>query len=82
VSGHVADWLPVKDAPRTGKPVILWVEDPEAPPVYTVTAGVWEEDKLAGGSFWRVFSSLGGSSIYLDEHIRGWVPMPVAGLRR
>jgi hypothetical protein len=34
------DWYPVRLAPRDGTPVILWVEDVEAPPTYPVTVGV------------------------------------------
>jgi hypothetical protein len=33
------DWYPVRHAPRDGTPVILWIEDKEAPPAYPVTVG-------------------------------------------
>ncbi len=33
------DWYPKRLAPRNGTPVILWIEDEEAPPTYPVTVG-------------------------------------------
>jgi hypothetical protein len=54
--------------------VILWIEDPEAPPSYVVTVGVRETDFPA--NFWRVFTNDQGSTAYLDPHIRVWMPLP------
>ncbi len=41
-------WLDVSAAPRDGTPVILWIDDDEAPPAFLVTVGAWEEDSIAG----------------------------------
>jgi hypothetical protein len=49
------DWYPVRLAPRDGTPVILWIEDQDAPPAYPVTVGVWERDDITGRRHWRVF---------------------------
>jgi hypothetical protein len=48
------NWYPVRLAPRDGTPVILWIEDQEAPPSYPVTVGAWEHDDITGRSHWRV----------------------------
>jgi hypothetical protein len=48
------DWYSKRLAPRDGTPVILWIEDQEAPPVYPVTVGAWEHDDITGRSHWRV----------------------------
>jgi hypothetical protein len=37
-------WLDVSAASRDGTPVILWIDDDEAPPVFLVTVGTLEED--------------------------------------
>lgn len=42
------DWYPKRLAPRDGTPVILWIEDEEAPPTFPVTVGVWETDDITG----------------------------------
>jgi hypothetical protein len=70
------DWYPVRLAPRDGTPVILWIEDAEAPPTYPVTVGVWETDDITRRSHWRVFSAWCGTHIYFDKHIVGWRPLP------
>lgn len=70
------DWYPVRLAPRDGTPVILWLEDPNAPPAYPVTAGVWETDDITGASYWRVFGGRYGTHAYFDPHIVGWRPLP------
>ena len=49
-------WLDVSAAPRNGTPVILWIEDKDAPPTYPVTVGVWETDDITEVSCWRVFA--------------------------
>ncbi len=70
-------WLPVETAPRDGSPVLLWIEDRDAPPIYPVTVGVWSVDHLDGARFWHVFSkAFDGSSAYFDDHVRGWMPLP------
>jgi hypothetical protein len=70
------DWYPVRLAPRDGTPVILWIEDHEAPPIFPVTVGVWETDDMTGVSHWRVFATAYGTTSYFDEHIRGWRSLP------
>jgi hypothetical protein len=76
----MGQWLPVRLAPRDGTPVILWIEDEEAPPTYlvtvTVTVGVWETDDITGRSHWRVFGAQIGTHTYFDRHIVGWRPLP------
>jgi hypothetical protein len=44
------DWYPVRLAPRDGRPVILWIEDPDAPPAYPVMVGVWKPTISPGGA--------------------------------
>jgi hypothetical protein len=39
------NWYPVRLEPRDGRPVNLWIEDPDAPPAYPVTVGVWKPAK-------------------------------------
>jgi hypothetical protein len=70
------DWYPVRLAPRDGTPVILWMEDAEAPPTYPVTVGVWETDDITRRSHWRVFGARYGTHTYFDQHIVGWRPLP------
>jgi hypothetical protein len=70
------DWYPVRLAPRDGTPVILWMEDAEAPPPYPVTVGVWETDDITRRSHWRVFGARYGTHTYFDQHIVGWRPLP------
>jgi hypothetical protein len=70
------EWYPVSVAPREGTPIILWLEDPDAPPVYPVTVGVWETDDMTGTSYWRVFGAIYGTHVYFDYHVRGWMPLP------
>jgi hypothetical protein len=70
------DWYPVRLAPRDGTPVILWVEDLDAPPVFPGTVSVWETDDITGASYWRVFGGRYGTSAYFDQHILGWRPLP------
>ena len=70
------DWYPVRLAPRDGTPVILWMEDAEAPPTYPVTVGVWETDDITRRSHWRVFGARYGTHTYFDQHIVGWRPRP------
>jgi hypothetical protein len=70
------DWYPVRLAPRDGTPVILWIEDAAAPPVFPVTVGVWETDDMTGASYWRVFASAYGTHTYFDPQIVGWRPLP------
>ena len=72
------DWYPVRLAPRNGRPVILWIEDAEAPPTYPVTVGAWETDDMTGRSYWRVFGAPYGTHAYFDRHIVGWRPLPPA----
>jgi hypothetical protein len=60
-------------------PVILWIQDEEAPPTYPVTVGVWVADDMMGTSYWRVFSGVFGTHTYFDQHIRGWMWPPRAG---
>ena len=69
-------WLDVSAAPRNGTPVILWIEDRDAPPTYPVTVGVWETDDFSEVSCWRVFADHDGTHNYFDQHIRGWMPLP------
>ena len=71
-------WHLVRTAPRNGMPVILWIEDGEAPPTYPVTVGVWETDDMTGISYWRVFGSPFSTHTYFDQHIRGWTFLPHA----
>jgi hypothetical protein len=73
------DWLPVRLAPRDGTPVILWIEDEEAAPIYPVTIGVWETDDITRRKYWRVFGARYGTHIYFDQRIVGWRPMPRIG---
>ncbi|PVE20522.1 hypothetical protein DC522_31795 [Microvirga sp. KLBC 81] len=70
------DWYPVRLAPRDGTPVILWIEDEEAPPLFPVTVGMWEVDDISGLGNWRVFSPRFTTSLYFDRHIVGWRPLP------
>jgi hypothetical protein len=70
------DWYPVRLAPRDGTPVILWIEDQDAPPAYPVTVGVWERDDITGRRHWRVFGARYGTHTYFDQHIVGWRPLP------
>ncbi|MET0531199.1 MAG: hypothetical protein ABW003_23175 [Microvirga sp.] len=70
------DWYPKRLAPRDGTPVILWIEDEAAPPIYPVTVGVWELDDMRGRSHWRVFGARYGTHIYFDQHVVGWRPLP------
>jgi hypothetical protein len=70
------NWYPVRLAPRDGTPVILWIEDQEAPPSYPVTVGAWEHDDITGRSHWRVFGARYGTHTYFDQHIAGWRPLP------
>jgi hypothetical protein len=70
------EWYPVSVALRDGTPIILWLEDPDAPPVYPVTVGVWETDDMTGTSYWRVFGAIYGTRVYFDDHVRGWMPLP------
>ncbi len=71
-------WQPVSTAPRSGMPVILWIQDKEAPPAYPVTVGVWVADDITGRSYWRVFRGVFGTHCYFDQHIRGWMWLPHA----
>jgi hypothetical protein len=70
------DWYPVRLAPRDGTLVNLWIEDPDAPPAYPVTVGVWETDDMTEASYWRVFGARYGTHTYFDQHIVGWRPLP------
>jgi hypothetical protein len=72
-------WYPVSVAPRDGTPIILWLEDVDAPPVYPVTVGVWETDDMTGTNYWRVFAASYGTHAYFDDHVRGWINLPRAG---
>ena len=45
------EWRSVSTAPRDGSPVLLWIEDIDAPPVYPVTVGVWTVDHLDGARY-------------------------------
>jgi hypothetical protein len=72
-------WYPVSTAPRDGVPVILWINDPDAPPIFPVTVGVWQTDDIMGTSYWRVFGAECGPHAYFDEHVRGWMLLPRAG---
>ena len=74
-------WLDVSAAPRDGTPVILWIDDEEAPLPFSVTVGSWEVNPIAGVSYWRVFGAKGMPSLYFDQHIRGWMPLPTPRLR-
>ena len=56
------NWYPQRLAPRDGTPVILWIEDEEAPPTYPVTVGTWETDDMTGRSHWRVFGARYGTT--------------------
>ncbi len=69
-------WYPVRLAPRDGTPVILWIEDEEAPPAYPVTVGTWETDSMTGRSHWRVFGAQFGTHVYFDQHVVGWRALP------
>jgi hypothetical protein len=71
-----ARWLDVSAAPHDGTPVILWLEDEEAPPPFPVTVGVWETDGDTGAGFWRVFGPKETAGFYFDQHVRGWMPLP------
>jgi hypothetical protein len=68
-------WLDVSAAPRDGSPILLWIQDDEAPPDFPVTVGVWETDTIFEVGFWRVFSARAPST-YFDQHVRGWMPLP------
>jgi hypothetical protein len=68
-------WLDVSAAPRDGSPILLWIQDDEAPPDFPVTVGFWETDTIFEVGFWRVFSA-GSPSTYFDQHVRGWMPLP------
>jgi hypothetical protein len=70
-------WQPVSTAPRNGMPVILRIQDEEAPPAYPVTVGVWVADDITGRSYWRVFRGVFGTHYYFDQHIRGWMWLPL-----
>jgi hypothetical protein len=70
------DWYPVRLAPRNGTPVILWIEDEEAPPAYPITVGVWETDDMTGRSHWHVYGGRFGTHTYFDQHVVGWRPLP------
>jgi hypothetical protein len=72
----VSRWLDVSAAPRDGSPIILWIEDDEAPATFPVTVGSWEVDPVAGLSYWRVFGPKDSALFYFDQHIRGWMPLP------
>ena len=66
-------------APHDGTPVILWLEDADAPPEFPVTVGVWETDEAMGlVGFWRVLGAKDGTSIYFDQQVVGWKPLPPA----
>lgn len=69
-------WLDVSAAPRDGTPIILWIDDDEAPPAFPGTVGAWKVDPIAGLSYWRVFGTEDGTSLYFDQHVRGWMPLP------
>ncbi len=71
-------WQPVSTAPRNGMPVILRIQDEEAPPAYPVTVGVWVADDITGKSYWRVFGGVFGTHCYFDQHVRGWMWLPHA----
>jgi hypothetical protein len=75
----VSRWLDVSAAPRDGSPVILWIDDDEAPPAFPVTAGLWEVDAVSGISYWRVLGPKDGASVFFDQQIRGWIPLPLPG---
>ena len=72
----MAGLLPIDSAPRNGTPVILLIEDEDAPPAYPITIGVWETDGMTGANCWRVFTKRYGTASYFDEHVRGWTPLP------
>ena len=74
-------WLDVSATPRDGSPVILWIDDNEAPPTFPVTVGSWEVDPAAGVSYWRVFGTKGMPALYFDQHVRGWMPLPAPHTR-
>jgi hypothetical protein len=59
-----------------GTPIILWIDDDEAPPAFPMTVGAWKVDPIAGLSYWRVFGTEDGTSLYFDQHVRGWMPLP------
>jgi hypothetical protein len=54
---------------------VLWIQDDEAAPDFSVTVGFWETDTIFEVGFWRVFSARGPST-YFDQHVRGWMPLP------
>ncbi len=70
------DWYLARLAPHDETPVILWIEDDEAPPTYSVTVEVWETDDITRRSYWRVFGGRYGTHTYFDRHIVGWRPLP------
>jgi hypothetical protein len=72
------DWLPIETAPRDGKPIILWLEDRDAPPAFPVTAGFWFVDDMTGATHWQVLTTAGHTHCYFDEHVKGWKPFPAA----
>ncbi len=74
-------WLDVSAAPCDGTPIILCIDDDEAPPAFPVTVGAWEEDPTAGVSYWRVFGAKDSTSLYFDQHVQGWMPLPSTRLR-
>ncbi len=74
-------WLDVSAAPRDGTPVILWIDDDEAPPSFPVTVGAWEEDSTGRVSYWRLFGPKDGTSVYFDQHVQGWMPLPTPRIR-
>ncbi len=74
-------WLDVSAAPRDGTPIIPWIDDDEAPPAFLVTVGAWEQDPVGGVSYWRVFGAKDGTSMYFDQHVQGWMPLPTPRLR-
>ena len=52
-------WLNVSVARRDAARVILWLDNPEAPPTFATAVGAWEINPTAGVSYWRVFGAKG-----------------------
>lgn len=66
-------WSPVSAAPHDGTPVILWLEEDEAPPVLPRTVGFWTINPHVGLGYWRIF--VDPPRFCSDKQVRGWKPL-------
>jgi hypothetical protein len=73
----ITECRPVETALREETPVLLWIENKDAPPAYPVTVRVRSIDHLDGVRYWSVFTGrFDGSAAYFDEHVSWWMPLP------